>query len=227
MSKTEKTLEANSTEITISDALTTEPKLLYKPEEANIELKIPINATSPVDSIRNVLLQEVIGQPRAIDAVCRALLRSESGLRNPSRPIAVLFFAGPTGVGKTETVRALAKALHGDWREMIKIDCSEYSEPHSISRLVGSPPGYIGSDLPVVFSRELIEGKDRKIILFDEIEKAHWRLHNLLLQIMDEGRITLARRTKDDDGIIDMSQTIIVLTSNVGGTDIEIGRAHV
>lgn len=200
----------------------TEPaKLLYKPEDANIEIKIPANAVSPVDRIRRILEQEVIGQPRAIEAVCRALLRAESGLRNPARPIAVLFFAGPTGVGKTETVRALAKALHNDWREMIKIDCSEYSEPHAISRLVGSPPGYIGSDLPVIFSREAIEGIDKKIILFDEIEKAHWRLHNLLLQIMDEGRITLARRTKDDNGIIDMSHTIIILTSNVGGTDIE------
>jgi ATP-dependent Clp protease ATP-binding subunit ClpA len=138
-----------------------------------------------------------------------------------------MFFAGPTGVGKTETVRALAKALHGDWRAVLKIDCSEYSEPHAIARLIGAPPGYIGSDLPAIFQRENVEGVKNRLILFDEIEKAHFRLHNMLLQIMDEGRVTLARRTKEDEGSVSFEDCIIILTSNVGASDIDrILHAH-
>lgn len=188
---------------------------------ATIPLKIPSDKKTSVDNIRRILEEEIIGQSRAIDAICRALIRSNAGFRNPYRPIAVMFFAGPTGVGKTETARALAKALHGDFRKMIKVDCSEYSEPHAISRLIGSPPGYVGSDLPVIFSKETVESEPNTVILFDEIEKAHFRLHNLLLQIMDEGRLTLARRTKDDDGIVDFKNTILILTSNVGATQID------
>ncbi len=189
--------------------------------EAKIPVKIPEGKRTPVDRIRAILEEQVIGQTRAIDAICRALIRSHAGFRNPHKPIAVMFFAGPTGVGKTETARALAKALHGDFRKMIKVDCSEYSEPHAVARLIGSPPGYVGSDLPVVFSKEAVETEPNTIIVFDEIEKAHFRLHNLLLQIMDEGRLTLARRTKDDDGIVDFTQTIIILTSNIGAAQID------
>jgi ATP-dependent Clp protease ATP-binding subunit ClpC len=188
---------------------------------ATIRMRIPLEKKTSVDYIRRILEEEVIGQSRAIDAICRALIRSDAGFRNPYRPIAVMFFAGPTGVGKTETARALAKALHGDFRKMIKVDCSEYSEPHAISRLIGSPPGYVGSDLPVIFSKETVEAEPNTVILFDEIEKAHFRLHNLLLQIMDEGRLTLARRTKDDDGIVDFTNTIMILTSNVGAAQID------
>lgn len=189
--------------------------------EAKIPVKIPEGKRTPVDRIRQILEEQVIGQTRAIDAICRALIRSHAGFRNPHKPIAVMFFAGPTGVGKTETARALAKALHGDFRKMIKVDCSEYSEPHAVARLIGSPPGYVGSDLPVVFSKEAVETDPNTIIVFDEIEKAHFRLHNLLLQIMDEGRLTLARRTKDDDGIVDFTQTIIIMTSNIGAAQID------
>ncbi|MBN2082320.1 ATP-dependent Clp protease ATP-binding subunit [bacterium] len=188
---------------------------------ATVPVVIAPGARSPVDDILEVLHHEVIGQERAIQAIGRALLRSQEGFRTPGRPISVMFFAGPTGVGKTETVRALARALHKDWRAILKIDCSEYSEPHAVARLLGAPPGYIGSDLPAVFSRENVEGVKNRLILFDEIEKAHPRLHNILLQIMDEGRVTLAKRTKDDDGIVSFEDCIIILTSNVGAHDID------
>jgi ATP-dependent Clp protease ATP-binding subunit ClpA len=188
---------------------------------ATIPVVIPPGARSPVDDIVEVLLSEVIGQERAIDAIARALLRSREGFRTPGRPISVMFFAGPTGVGKTETVRALARALHNDYRAVLKIDCSEYSEPHSIARLIGAPPGYVGSDLPAIFQRENVEGVKGRLILFDEVEKAHYRLHNLLLQMMDEGRVTLARRTKEDDGIVSFEDCIIIMTSNVGAGDID------
>lgn len=189
--------------------------------EATIPVTIPPGARSPVDDITAVLRKEVIGQERAIEAIARALLRSQEGFRTPGRPISTMFFAGPTGVGKTETVRALARALHNDWRAILKIDCSEYSEPHSIARLIGAPPGYIGSDQPAIFARDNVEGVKSRLILFDEIEKAHHRLHNILLQIMDEGRITLSKRSKDDDGIVSFEDCIIVLTSNIGAFEID------
>ncbi len=189
--------------------------------EGATELTVPEGCPHPLADVIRVLEAEIIGQERAIKAIVRALMRAHAGFRDPNRPIAVLFFAGPTGVGKTETVRALAKALHGDFRKMIKIDCSEYAEPHAISRLVGAPPGYIGSDKPPILSKEAVGTEPNRIILFDEIEKAHFRLHNLLLQIMDEGRLTLAMRDKGDDGVVDMTNCIIVLTSNVGANAIE------
>jgi len=188
---------------------------------ATIPVEIPPGARSPVDDITEILRREVIGQERAIEAITRALLRSQEGFRTPGRPISTMFFAGPTGVGKTETVRALARALHNDWQAILKIDCSEYSEPHAVARLLGAPPGYIGSDLPAIFARENVEGVKNRLILFDEIEKAHHRLHHILLQIMDEGRITLSKRGKDDDGIVSFEDCIIVLTSNVGAHDID------
>ena len=189
--------------------------------DATIPVIIPPGSRSPVDDITEVLRKEVIGQERAIEAITRALLRSQEGFRTPGRPISTMFFAGPTGVGKTETVRALAKALHNDWRAILKIDCSEYSEPHAVARLLGAPPGYIGSDLPAIFARENVEGVKNRLILFDEIEKAHHRLHHILLQIMDEGRITLSKRAKDDDGIVSFEDCIIILTSNVGAHEID------
>jgi len=202
-------------------------QVILVPPDATIPVTIPPGARSPVDDIVEVLRREVIGQERAIEAIARTLLRSREGFRTPGRPISVMFFGGPTGVGKTEMVRALAKALHGDWRAVLKIDSSEYSEPHAIARLIGAPPGYIGSDLPAVFARENVEGVKNRLILFDEIEKAHFRLHHLLLQIMDEGRITLARRTKDDDATVSFEDCIIIMTSNIGAHEIdEILHAH-
>lgn len=188
---------------------------------ADIPVIIPPGARSPVDDITAVLRREVIGQDRAIGAISRALLRSQEGFRTPGCPISTMFFAGPTGVGKTEMVRALARALHNDWRAILKIDCSEYAEPHSVARLLGAPPGYIGSDLPAIFARENVEDVKNRLILFDEIEKGHYRLHHLLLQIMDEGRITLSKRSKDDDGVVSFEDCIIILTSNVGAHDID------
>ena len=198
----------------------TEVRLITS-DDATVPIAIPAGAKSPVDDIIAVLRKEVIGQERAIDAIARALLRSREGFRTPGRPISTMFFAGPTGVGKTETVRALARALHKDWRAILKIDCSEYSEPHSVARLIGAPPGYIGSDLPAIFAKDNVEGVKNRLVLFDEVEKAHPRLHNMLLQIMDEGRITLSRRTKDDDGIVSFEDCIIILTSNIGAFEID------
>ncbi|MCH7472004.1 ATP-dependent Clp protease ATP-binding subunit [bacterium] len=210
---------AESYPVDVAD--TTGARTIITDIDATIPVVIPPGARSPVDDIIEVLKREVIGQQRAIEAIARALLRSREGFRSPGRPISVMFFAGPTGVGKTETVRALARALHDDWRALLKIDCSEYAEPHAIARLIGAPPGYVGSDLPAIFARENVEGVKNRLILFDEIEKAHFRLHHILLQIMDEGRITLARRSKDDDGIVSFEDCIIVLTSNVGAYEID------
>jgi ATP-dependent Clp protease ATP-binding subunit ClpA len=208
-------------EFPVNLADTSKVRTILTAVDATIPVVILPGSRSPVDDIIEVLHREVIGQERAIEAIARALLRSREGFRTPGRPISTMFFAGPTGVGKTETVRALAKALHNDWRAILKIDCSEYSEPHAVARLIGAPPGYIGSDLPAVFAKENVEGVKNRLILFDEIEKAHFRLHHLLLQIMDEGRITLARRTKDDDGLVSFEDCIIILTSNIGAAEIE------
>ncbi|MBI1821889.1 MAG: ATP-dependent Clp protease ATP-binding subunit [Nitrospirae bacterium] len=184
--------------------------------EANIPISITNRAKNPLNHIETTLKEEVIGQDSAIVAILNSLLRASTGFRNADRPIATLFFSGPSGVGKTETVRALAKALHNNPKACIKVDCSEYSEGHTISKLIGSPPGYMGSDLPVVLDKQEIEGRNWNIILFDEIEKGHTSLHNLLLQIMDEGVVTLSRRTKGNDAKVNFSSTLLVMTSNVG-----------
>ncbi|MBI3606024.1 MAG: ATP-dependent Clp protease ATP-binding subunit [Nitrospirae bacterium] len=184
--------------------------------EANIPISITNRSKNPLNHIETTLKEEVIGQSSAIGAILKSLLRASTGFRNTDRPIATLFFSGPSGVGKTETVRALAKALHNNPKACIKVDCSEFTESHTISKLIGSPPGYIGSDLPAVLDKQEIEGRNWNIVLFDEIEKGHASLHNLLLQIMDEGVVTLSRKGKGDNGKVDFSSTLLVMTSNVG-----------
>lgn len=156
------------------------------------------------------LHERVIGQEDAIVAVSDAIRRSRSGLRDPNRPIGSFIFLGPTGVGKTELVKALAGFMFDDNNAMVRVDMSEYMEPHSVSRLIGSPPGYVGYDEGGQLT-EAVRRRPYQIVLFDEIEKAHPEVFNVLLQVLDDGRLT------DGQGrTVDFKNTVIIMTSNVG-----------
>jgi ATP-dependent Clp protease ATP-binding subunit ClpB len=156
------------------------------------------------------LTQRVIGQKEAITAVSNAVRRSRSGLQDPNRPIGSFIFLGPTGVGKTETARALAEFLFDDESAMIRIDMSEYMEKHTVARLIGAPPGYVGYEEGGQLS-EAVRRKPYSVILFDEIEKAHHDVFNVLLQVLDDGRLT------DGQGrTVDFKNTIVIMTSNLG-----------
>lgn len=162
----------------------------------------------------DILHQRVVGQDEAVSAVVDAVLRSRSGLKDPNRPVGSFIFLGPTGVGKTELGKALAEALFDDERSIIRIDMSEYMEKHSIARLIGAPPGYVGYDEGGQLT-EAVRRKPYTVILFDEIEKAHNDVFNLLLQILDDGRLT------DGKGrTVDFRNTIIIMTSNIGSHEI-------
>src|ERR1700736_2025277 len=156
------------------------------------------------------LHKRVIGQDEAVKAVSEAVMRARSGLKDPNRPIGSFIFLGPTGVGKTELARALAEFLFDDEKAMIRIDMSEYQEKHTVSRLLGAPPGYVGFDE----GGQLTESVRRRpycVVLFDEIEKAHHDVFNVLLQILDDGRLT------DGQGrTVDFKNTILIMTSNIG-----------
>src|SRR3972149_5454228 len=155
--------------------------------------------------------KRVIGQEEAIKAVSNALRRSRAGLSDPKRPIGSFIFLGPTGVGKTELARALAEFMFDDENAMVRIDMSEYMEKHTVSRLIGAPPGYIGYEEGGQLS-EAIRRRPYSVILFDEIEKAHSAVFNILLQILDDGRLT------DGHGrTVDFKNTIVIMTSNIGG----------
>ena len=156
----------------------------------------------------------VVGQDEAIGAVAKAIRRSRAGLKDPKRPIGSFLFLGPTGVGKTELARALAAELFGGEDAMIRMDMSEYMEPHSVSRLFGSPPGYVGHDEGGQLT-EQVRRRPYSVVLFDEIEKAHPEVFNTLLQIMDDGRLT------DGQGrSVDFKNTVVIMTSNVGSADL-------
>ena len=157
------------------------------------------------------LRRRVIGQDRAVEAVAAAVRRSRSGLQDPDRPLGSFIFLGPTGVGKTELARALAEFMFDDERNMVRIDMSEYMERHAVSRLVGAPPGYVGYEEGGALT-ETVRRKPYSVILFDEIEKAHADVFNILLQVLDDGRLT------DGHGrTVDFTNTILIMTSNIAG----------
>ncbi len=176
---------------------------------------IPVEEVTKEESERLLNLEEelhrrVVGQSDAVKAVSRAVRRSRSGLKDPRRPIGSFIFSGPTGVGKTELAKALAEAMFSDENAMLRLDMSEYMEKHTVSKLIGSPPGYVGFDEGGQLT-EQVRRKPYSVILFDEIEKAHPDVFNMLLQILEDGRLT------DSQGrTVSFSNTIIIMTSNVG-----------
>ena len=165
------------------------------------------------------LHKQVIGQDEAIKAVSRAIRRSRAGLKDPSRPIGSFIFSGPTGVGKTELARALAKFLFNDASALIRVDMSEYMEKFSVSRLIGAPPGYVGYEDSGTLTKA-VRRKPYSVVLLDEIEKAHPDVFNILLQVLDEGHLT------DNYGrMIDFKNTVVIMTSNVGARDLMQGKS--
>ena len=161
-------------------------------------------------NLENILHKRVIGQDEAVQKVSEAILRSRAGIQDPNRPIGSFLFMGPTGVGKTELAKALAQSLFDDEHNIVRIDMTEYMEKHSVSRLIGAPPGYVGYDEGGQLT-EAVRRKPYAVVLFDEVEKAHLDVFNVLLQILDDGRVT------DSQGrTVDFKNTIIILTSNLG-----------
>ena len=181
--------------------------------------KIPVtrlteNEAEKLSKLENTLHKRVIGQEEAVSAVAKAVKRGRVGLKDPARPIGSFLFLGPTGVGKTEVAKALAEAVFGNEDAMIRVDMSEYMEKHSVSKMIGSPPGYVGHEDGGQLS-EKVRRNPFSVILFDEIEKAHPDVVNILLQVLDDGRIT------DSQGrTVDFKNTIIIMTSNAGASSI-------
>jgi ATP-dependent Clp protease ATP-binding subunit ClpC len=181
-------------------------------------IKITEKESERLLKLESILHERVIGQNEAVKAVSRAVRRARVGLKDPKRPIGSFIFLGPTGVGKTELSKALAEAMFGDENSMIRIDMSEYMEKHTVSRLIGSPPGYVGFDEGGQLT-EKVRRNPYSVVLFDEVEKAHPDVFNILLQILEDGRLT------DGKGrTIDFKNTIIIMTSNVGATTIKKQR---
>jgi ATP-dependent Clp protease ATP-binding subunit ClpC len=186
---------------------------------------IPVTAlteeeTAKLLRMEGSLHERVVGQDEAVSAVSRAIRRTRAGLKHPNRPAGSFIFLGPSGVGKTELAKALSAFLFGSEDSLISLDMSEYMEKHTVSRLVGSPPGYVGFDEGGQLT-EQVRRKPYSVILFDEIEKAHPDVFNVLLQILEEGRLTDAQGRK-----VDFKNSIIIMTSNVGARDITKGKAQ-
>ena len=176
--------------------------------------KLTESEKSKTLNLASELKKRVVGQDEAVDYVSDAIIRSKAGIKDPSKPIGSFIFLGPTGVGKTELAKSLAAALFDNEQNMVRIDMSEYMEKHSVSRLIGAPPGYVGYDEGGQLT-EAVRRKPYSVVLFDEIEKAHPDVVNVLLQVLDDGRIT------DSQGrTVDFKNTIIIMTSNIGGADI-------
>lgn len=192
----------------------------YVAEVVSDWTKIPLKQITEQESKRllrmeAILHKRVIGQEEAVEAVARAIRRGRTGLKDPRRPIGSFMFLGPTGVGKTELSKALAEAVFGSEKAMIRVDMSEYMEKHSVSKLIGSPPGYVGHEEGGQLS-EKVRRNPYSVILFDEIEKAHPDVFNILLHVLDDGHITDSQGRK-----VDFKQTIIIMTSNTGAQAIQ------
>ncbi|MDO4548614.1 MAG: ATP-dependent Clp protease ATP-binding subunit [Clostridia bacterium] len=185
---------------------------------------IPVTRMTESEAERLMCLEQtlhkrVIGQDEAVSAVAKAVRRARAGLKDPQRPIGSFIFLGPTGVGKTELCKALGCALFGDENSLIRVDMSEYMEKHSVSRMIGSPPGYVGYDEGGQLT-EKVRRKPYSVVLFDEVEKAHPDVFNALLQILEDGRLT------DGQGrVVDFKNTVIVMTSNAGASELKKQRA--
>ena len=201
----EESLKLTKRQITVADIA----------ETISTQTGIPVNklGTDDLKSIKNMskeIKNMIIGQDKAVDALCRVIKRSRTGVASHGKPSGSFMFLGPTGVGKTETVKALTEYMFGDIDSMVRIDMSEYMEKFAVSRLVGSPPGYVGYEEGGQLT-EAVRRKPYSVVLFDEIEKAHPDVFNTLLQVLDEGRLT------DSSGrVVDFTNTIIIMTSNVG-----------
>ncbi len=184
---------------------------------------IPVTRLQEAETARLLRMEEevhksVVGQEEAIKALARSIRRSRAGLKDPQRPIGTFIFAGPTGVGKTELARALARFLFADSSALIRVDMSEYMEKFSVSRLIGAPPGYVGYEDSGTLTKA-VRRKPYSVVLLDEIEKAHADVFNILLQVLDEGHLT------DNYGrVIDFKNTVVIMTSNVGAKDIARGK---
>ena len=181
--------------------------------------KIPVSRlekdeTKRLKKLESILHERVVGQEEAVDAVARAVRRGRVGLKDPKRPIGSFLFLGPTGVGKTELSKALAEAVFGSEKDMIRVDMSEYMEKQSVSKMVGSPPGYVGYEEGGQLS-EKVRRKPYSVLLFDEIEKAHPDVFNMLLQVLEDGHLTDSQGRK-----VDFKNTIIIMTSNAGANRI-------
>src|SRR5689334_16407463 len=185
---------------------------------------IPVTRLQEAEASRLVRMEDelhasVVGQDEAIKAVSRAIRRSRAGLKDPNRPIGSFIFSGPTGVGKTELARALARFLFADASALIRVDMSEYMEKFSVSRLIGAPPGYVGYEDSGTLTKA-VRRKPYSVVLLDEIEKAHPDVFNILLQVLDEGHLT------DNYGrLIDFKNTVVIMTSNVGARDVAKGKS--
>ena len=184
-------------------------------EVVSLWTKIPLKKLAEKESERllkleSVLHKRVIGQEEAVDAVAKAMRRGRIGLKDPARPIGSFLFLGPTGVGKTELSKALAEAMFGTENALIRVDMSEYMEGHSVSKMIGSPPGYVGFEEGGQLS-EKVRRNPYSVVLFDEIEKAHPDVFNVLLQVLDDGHITDSKGRK-----VSFKNTVLIMTSNAG-----------
>jgi ATP-dependent Clp protease ATP-binding subunit ClpC len=181
---------------------------------------IPIQSISAVESQKLINLEatlhkRVIGQEEAVSAIARAIRRSRLGIQNPNRPIASFLFCGPTGVGKTEVTKALAVSMFGSENDMIRFDMSEFMEKFTVSRLIGSPPGYVGYDEGGQLT-DAVRRKPYSVVLFDEVEKAHPDILNILLQILEDGRLTDSQKR-----LVPFENTVIIMTSNAAAEEIQ------